>query len=167
MKSIPWSYRSYHTVLFFPSWVFLFLQFKVYILFSFFVSEPDIFGLPSFFFLSSNRIKSFFRRTESNLFFVEPKQIFPWRNNLTIQTRTTALSKQVFVPKRGKKKYQHFFYPVNHLNQRKSPSATLVSKEIETDFNRRCFSRSRGKFPKVTHRSHCWVLWAFYYYDEF
>ena len=43
-------------------------------------------------------------------------------------------SKQVLVPKRGKKKYQHFLYPVNHLNQRKSPSAPLVSQEIETDF---------------------------------
>ena len=53
-------------------------------------------------------------------------------------------SKQVLVPKRGKKKYQHFLYPVNHLNQRKSPSAPLVSKEIETDFFRRRFSRSRG-----------------------
>ena len=53
-------------------------------------------------------------------------------------------SKQVLVPKRGKKKYQRFLYPVNHLNQRKSPSAPLVSKEIETDFFRRRFSKSRG-----------------------
>jgi hypothetical protein len=37
---------------------------------------------------------------------------------------------------------------VNHLNQRKSPSAPLVSKEIETDFFRRRFSKSRGSFPK-------------------
>ena len=37
---------------------------------------------------------------------------------------------------------------MNHLNQRKSPSASLVSKEIETDFFRRRFSRSRKKFPK-------------------
>ena len=43
-------------------------------------------------------------------------------------------SKQVLVPKRGKKKYQQFLYPVNYLNQRKSPSAPLVSQEIETDF---------------------------------
>jgi len=60
-------------------------------------------------------------------------------------------SKQVLVPKRGKKKYQHFVYSVNHLNQRKSPSATLVSKEIQTDFNRRrrFFSKSREKFPNL------------------
>jgi hypothetical protein len=38
---------------------------------------------------------------------------------------------------------------VNHLNQRKSPSAPLVSKEIETDFFRRRFSKSREKFPKL------------------
>ena len=38
---------------------------------------------------------------------------------------------------------------MNHLNQRKSPSAPLVSKEIETDFFRRRFSRSREKFPKL------------------
>ena len=83
------------------------------------------------------------------LFFVEPNQILSRINNLTIQTRTTSLQKQVLVPKRGKKKYQHFLYPVNHLNQRKSPSAPLVSKEIETDFFRRRFSRSREKFPKL------------------
>ncbi|CAL6302756.1 unnamed protein product [Bathycoccus prasinos] len=55
----------------------------------------------------------------------------------------------LLVPKRGKKKYQHFLYPFNYLNQRKSPSAPLVSKEIETGFNcRRFFSRGREKFPK-------------------
>ena len=75
-------------------------------------------------------------------------RIFSRINNLTFQARTTITSKQVLVPKRGKKKYQHFLYPVNHLNQRKSPSAPLVSKEIETDFFRRRFSRSREKFPK-------------------
>ena len=38
---------------------------------------------------------------------------------------------------------------MNHLNQRKSPSAPLVSKEIETDFfRRRRFSKSREKFPE-------------------
>ena len=52
--------------------------------------------------------------------------------------------------KRGKKKYYHFLYPVTYLNRRKSPSATLVSKEIETDFFRRRFSRSRGSSRKVT-----------------
>ena len=66
--------------------------------------------------------------------FVEPDQIFPRINNLTIQTCNTVLSKQLLVPKRGKKEYQHFLYPVNHLNQRESPSAPLVSQEIETDF---------------------------------
>ncbi len=81
--------------------------------------------------------------------FVEPNQIFPRINNLTIQTRNTVLSKQLLVPKRGKKKDQHFLYPVNHLNQRKSPSAPLVSQEIETDFFRRRFSRSREEFPKL------------------
>ena len=65
--------------------------------------------------------------------FVEPNQIFPRINNLTIRTRHTVLSQQLLVPKRGKKKDQHFLYPVNHLNQRKSSSAQLVSKEIETD----------------------------------
>ena len=55
----------------------------------------------------------------------------------------------MLVPKRGKKKFQHFLYPVNHLNQQKSPSAPLVSKEIETDFFRRRFSKSREKFPKL------------------
>jgi hypothetical protein len=50
-------------------------------------------------------------------------------------------SKQVLVHKRGKKRYQRFLYPVNHLNQRESSSATLVSKEIETDFFRRRRSR--------------------------
>ena len=78
------------------------------------------------------------------LFFVEPNQILSRINNLTIQTRTTVLSKQALVPKRGKKKDRDFVYPVNHLNQRKSPSAPLVSKEIETDFNR----SSSFFFPK-------------------
>ena len=77
-------------------------------------------------------------------FFVEPNQILSRINNLTIQTRNTVLSKQVFVPKRGIKKYQHFIYFISHLNQQNLPSATLVSKEIETDFNRRrrFFSKS-------------------------
>ena len=84
------------------------------------------------------------------LFFVEPNQILSRINNLTIQTRTTSLQKQVLVPKRGKKKYQHFLYPVNHLNQRKSPSATLVSKEIETDFfRRRFFFQKSREVPEV------------------
>ena len=95
--------------------------------------SPDIFGLASSFFLSC-------------VFWI---RIFYRINNLTFQARTTITSKQVLVPKRGKKKYQHFLYPVNHLNQRKSPSAPLVSKEIETDFFRRRFSRSREKFPKL------------------
>ena len=106
--------------------------FAIFIVFSRpFFSKPDIFGLPSFF------------------FFVEPNQILSRINNLTIQTRTTVLSHQVLVPKRGKKKDRNSLYPVNHLNQRKSPSTTLVSKEIETDFFRRRFSRSREKFPKL------------------
>ena len=57
-------------------------------------------------------------------------------------------SKQVLVPKRGKKKHQHFLCPVNHLNQRQSPSATLVSKEIETTFRSSFFPKSR-KVPEV------------------
>ena len=99
------------------------------------MSEPDIFGLPSFFF-----------------FFVEPNQILSRINNLTFQTRTTVLSGQELVRKRGEKKCQHFLYSVNHLNQRKSPSAPLVSKEIETDFNRSSsffFQKSR-EVPEVT-----------------
>ncbi len=83
-------------------------------------------------------------KTKSNL--------FP-NNNLTVQTRNTVLSKQIFVIQRGKREYKHLLYPVNHLNQRKSPSATLVSKEIETDFRyvffqKSFFQRSR-KCPKV------------------
>jgi len=70
-------------------------------------------------------------------------RIFPRINNLTFQTRTTAFSKEVLVPKRDKKKHKHFLYPVNHLYQRYFPSAPLVSKEIETNINRRRF------FPKV------------------
>ena len=46
----------------------------------------------------------------------------------------------MLVPKRGKKKYLHSHPFIKYLNQRKSPSATLVSKEIETDFFRRRFS---------------------------
>jgi hypothetical protein len=83
---------------------------------------------------------SFFRRTKSNLI---PNK------NPHFSSAYDGTSKQVLVPKRGKKKYQHFLYPVNYLNQRKSPSAPLVSKEIETDFNRRrFFSGGREKFPK-------------------
>ena len=50
--------------------------------------------------------------------------------NLTIQTRTTILQNECSY-RNAVKKYQHFLYPVNHLNQRKSPSAPLVSKEKE------------------------------------
>ena len=51
---------------------------------------------------------------------------------------------------RAKRKYQHFLYPVNHLSQRKSPSATLVSKEIETDFNRSSsFFQKSPEVPEV------------------
>jgi len=79
---------------------------------------PDIFGLTSSFFLSC-----VFQQLES---FSNNKPHFSSAYDIT--------SKQVLVPKRGKKKYQHFLYPVNHLIQRQSPSAPLVSKEIETDF---------------------------------
>ena len=61
------------------------------------------------------------------------------------KTRKAVLSKQLFVPKRGKKKCSHFFMFVNHLNQRNLPSATLVSKEIETEF-RSSFSLKSRKF---------------------
>ena len=61
------------------------------------------------------------------------------------KTRKAVLSKQLFVPKRGKKKCSHFFLFVNHLNQRNLPSATLVSKEIETEF-RSSFSLKSRKF---------------------
>ena len=77
------------------------------------------------------------------LFFVEPNQILSRINNLTIQTRTTALSKQVLVPKRGKKKCDHFFLFVNHLNQRKPPSTTLASQEIESEHRFVFFQKSR------------------------
>ena len=91
--------------------------------------STDIFSLTS----------SFFYRTLS------PNKL-PY---LTIQTRTTAFSKQVLVPKRDKKKYQHSLYPVNHLYQRKSPSASLVSKEIETDFRSSSFFQKARKVPEV------------------
>merc|ERR1711959_157167 len=47
----------------------------------------------------------------------------------TFEKRKTILPKQVVVIQRVKKEYEDFLYPVNHLNQRKSPSATRVSKE--------------------------------------
>ena len=83
------------------------------------------------------------------LFVVEPNQIFSRTNNLTFQTRKTVLSKEVFVIQRGKKKYQHFLPPVNHLNQRKSPSALLVSNEIETDFFSSSFPPKSREVPEV------------------
>ena len=84
------------------------------------------------------------------LFFVEQNQILSRINNLTIQTRTTVLSKQVLVPKRGKKEYLHFHSFINYINQRKLPSAPLVSKEVETDFNRRRrFSQRSREVPEV------------------
>ena len=77
----------------------------------------------------------------------EPSQIFSRINDLTFHTRETVFSKQTHVLKRGKKKYYHFLYPVTYLNRRKSPSATLVSKEIETVIDPVFFQRSRF-FPK-------------------
>ena len=38
---------------------------------------------------------------------------------------------------------------MNHLNQRKSPSAPLVSQEIETDFFRRRFFPIVAEVPEV------------------
>ena len=70
-------------------------------------------------------------------------------NNLTFETRKTVLSKQVFVIQRGKREYEHFLWPVNHLNQRKSPSAPLVSKEKRTILNR-VFSTKFVVFLEVT-----------------
>ena len=84
------------------------------------------------------------------LFVVESNQSFSRRNNLTIQTRKIVLSKQVLVPEIDKRKYQLFFYSVNHLNQRRSPSATLVSKEIYTDFRFVFFSKVA--FPRTLQR---------------
>merc|ERR1711959_574048 len=43
----------------------------------------------------------------------------------TFETWKTTLQKQVFIILRGKE-YELFLYLVNHLNQRKSPSATLM-----------------------------------------
>ena len=97
------------------------------------------------------------------LFVVEPNQIFSRTNNLTFQTRKTVLSKEVFVIQRGKKKYQHFLPPVNHLNQRKSPSALLVSNEIETDFFSSSFPPKSREVPEVADLSivcgwgGCWL----------
>ena len=58
------------------------------------------------------------------------------------KTRKAVLSKQLFVPKRGKKKCSHFFLFVNHLNQRNLPPATLVSKEIGTESRSSFFQKS-------------------------
>ena len=55
-------------------------------------------------------------------------------NNLTFETRKTVLPKQVFVILRGKGECEDFLSFIIRLNQRQSPSAPLVSKEIETDF---------------------------------
>jgi hypothetical protein len=80
-------------------------------------------------------------------------RIYSRINNLTIQTRTTILQNKYSYLNAVKKKHQYFLYSVNNLNQRNLPSATLVSKEIETDFNslivvRFFFQRSR-KVPEV------------------
>ena len=82
------------------------------------------FGLPSFFLSCAKRpIESL--------------------NNLTFQTRKTVLPKQVFVIQRGKRECEDFLSFIIRLNKRKSPSATLVSKEKITILDRR-FSKSRG-----------------------
>ena len=86
--------------------------------------SPDSFGLASFFLSFVFWIRIFYRIN----ILIRSLHITHFSSAYDIT------SKQVLVPKRGKKKYQHFLYPVNHLNQRKSPSASLVSKEIETDF---------------------------------
>ena len=74
-----------------------------------------------------------------------------WKRNadLTSKTRKTVHSQQVLVPKRGIKKYQHFIYFINYLNQRKLPSATRVSKEIETEFRSSSFFQKSRKVPEV------------------
>ena len=88
------------------------------------------FGLPSFFLSCAKRpIESL--------------------NNLTFQTRKTVLPKQVFVIQRGKGECEDFLSFINHLNRRKSPSTTLVSKEIETNFRSSFFQKLRF-FPEVT-----------------
>ena len=56
--------------------------------------------------------------------FTHNSQTTNHKPQLNIQTRSTALSKQVFIPKRGKKKYQQLLYPINLLNQRKSSSGS-------------------------------------------
>jgi hypothetical protein len=72
-----------------------------------------------------------------------------WKRNADLipKTRKTVLSKQVFVPKRGKKKCEHFFLFVNYLNQRNLPPATLVSKEKKTVLDR-VFSKSSCRFSR-------------------
>merc|ERR1711934_864221 len=57
---------------------------------------------------------------------LETNQIFSRIHKPHYSNAYDITSKQVLVPKRGKKKYQHFLYPVNHRNQRNSPSATLT-----------------------------------------
>ena len=69
---------------------------------------------------------------------------------LTFETRETILSKQVVVIQRGGKgEHEHFLSFVIRLNRRKSPSAPLVRKEIETNFKFVVFPKV-AVFPEVT-----------------
>jgi len=74
-----------------------------------------------------------------------------WKRNADLipKTRKTVLSKQVFVPKRGKKKCEHFFLFVNYLNQRNLPPATLVNYD---SFQISCLRSCRGEMRLVRFR---------------
>ena len=86
--------------------------------------SPDFFLMPSVWFVSS---------------------LFIGKRNagLTSKTRKAVYSQYLFIPKRGEKKCDHFFLFVNHLNQRKSPSAPLLSQEIESEHRFVFFQKSR------------------------
>ena len=100
-------------------------------------------GLPFYgrFFVFKNR-QIFFVAVRLVCFFPLFLETKRWPHS---KTRKAVLSKQLFVPKRGKKKCSHFFMFVNHLNQRNLPSATLVIKEIETEFRSSFFPEVTGK----------------------
>ena len=69
-------------------------------------------------------------------------------NNLTFENAYHGTSKtSIRNPARGKE-YEHFLSFINHLNQRKSPSAPLVSQEIETDFFSSSFFQKSREVPE-------------------
>ena len=70
-------------------------------------------------------------------------RIFSRITNLTFQARSTSLQNKYLYLNAVKRIINTFFCSVNHLNQQKSPSATLVSKTIEIDSVSSFFQKSR------------------------